>query len=217
MSAITDISEKISRQPAEQKMILHNVSWKTYQNLLADFANQSSPRLTYDRGTLEIMSPLSEHEHLKHILEQIVDTTAEELGIDVKCFGSTTFKREDLERGFESDSCYYIQHESSVSGKSDIDLSIDPPPDLVIEVDITSSSLNKFPIYSKIGVLEIWRHDGKNLTIYKLSGEAYVESETSPSFPLIVSADISDFIEKNSNLKSTVFLKLLREWIRSRK
>src|ERR1051326_7561101 len=92
---MTTISEQINRPPAEQRMILHNVGWETYEKLLADLASQSSVRLTYDRGILEIMSPLSEHEIIKHVIERIVEITAEELGMEVRCFGSTTFRRAD--------------------------------------------------------------------------------------------------------------------------
>jgi Uma2 family endonuclease len=215
MSTQTDTEiEKESRPPAEQRVIAHNISWETYERLLADLANQSSPRLTYDQGTLEIMTPLPDRERVKHIIELMIEVIAEEVGLDVECLGSTTFKREDLKRGFEPDSCFYFQKAALMRGKKEIDLTIDPPPELLLEVDITSGSLNKFPIYSKIGVPEIWRHDGLKLTIHKLSGEDYIELSNSLAFPFITGNDISDFLGKSENLTRPAFLKLLREWVR---
>ena len=124
--------EDISRAPAEQKVILYNVSWETYEKLLADLADQSSTRLTYDRGTLEIMTPSNEHEVYNRTIALLVEILAEEMGIDIASLGSSTFKRDDLERGFEPDSCFYIENESQIEGKFQIDLTVDPPTDLVI-------------------------------------------------------------------------------------
>lgn len=129
-------------------MVLHDISWETYDHLLVDHQNQSSPRFTYDRGTLEIMSPSVTHERLNRLIALLVEISAEELGIEIDDLGSTTFKREDLQRGFEPDSCFYIENLERIRGKSNIDLSVDPPPDLVIKVDITSSSPDKFSLLS---------------------------------------------------------------------
>ena len=131
-------------------MLLRNVSWETYECLLKDLENASSPRLTYDHGVLEIMSPHLEHEELNRTLAAIIEIALEESDQDFRRAGSTTFRREDLERGFEPDSCYYIQSVVKIGCKKRIDLRIDPPPDLVIEIDLTSDSLNKFP-YRKCG------------------------------------------------------------------
>ena len=119
------------KSPAEQKVLLSNVSWETYERLLKDHLDSSAPRFTYDRGMLEILSPSSEHEKLNRHIAQLVLAVTEEMGIEAEDFGSTTFRREDLERGFEPDSCFYIQNEEQVRGKDRIDLTVDPPPDLV--------------------------------------------------------------------------------------
>jgi Uma2 family endonuclease len=128
------------KSPAEQRVVLHNIGWDTYERLLANHENNSAPRLTYDRGELEIMSPSPEHEALNRSIALLVEFVASEMGIDVYDLGSTTFKREDLERGFEPDSCFYIENEERVRGKDRIDLTVDPPPDPVIEIGITSPS-----------------------------------------------------------------------------
>ncbi len=203
-----------SHLPDEERVLLHNVSWSTYEQLLADLASQSAPRFTYDKGILEIMSPGPRHERLTDIIETIIKCLAEELNIDVYCLRSTTFKRQSLNRGFEPDSCFYVQNEVHARGKEIIDLRIDPPPDLVIEIDITSGSIDKLPIYAQMQIPEIWRHDGNKLIIYKLSEENYIESNNSQSFPSIYSVGVSDFIKQSKNLASTEFLKTLREWIK---
>jgi Uma2 family endonuclease len=150
--------------------MLHNVSWETYARLVAERGDRRVPRFAYDRGELEIMSPSTEHESVAYFLGLLVALFAGETGVNAYGVGSTTFKREDLERGFEPDSCFYVQNEERIRGKSRIDLDVDPPPDLVIGVDITSPSPAKFPIYARIGVREIWRHDGERVSIFVLRG-----------------------------------------------
>jgi Uma2 family endonuclease len=154
---------------SEQRVVLHNIGWATYERLLADNENNSAPRLAYDRGELEIVSPSPEHEKFNRRIAQLVLAVAEELGIEAEDLGSATFRREDLERGFEPDSCLYIQNEEEVRGKDQIDPAVDPPPDLAIEIEITSPSYNKLPIYTQMGVPEVWRYDGERMTILVFS------------------------------------------------
>lgn len=206
---------RMDHPPAEQRTTLHNVRWVTYEQLLIDLAGQSSRRLTYNQGTLEIMTPLPLHERLTRTIEMMINVVAEETETDIYCLGSTTFKREDLQRGFEPDTCFYIQNEARVRGEEIIDLRTDPPPDLVIEIDITSGSMNKLPIYAHIGVPEVWRHDTSKLVIYKLSGQNYTESSNSLAFPYIASTAATDFIHRHKNDTSTAFIKALRKWVRS--
>jgi len=215
MTAQTDDEiGKAGRPTTEQRVILYNVGWVTYEHLLAGFSDQSSPRITYDQGTLEIMTPLPDHERANRTIASIIDVLAEELILDVLDLGSTTFKREDLQRGFEPDSCFYFQNAAQMRSKKEIDLTVDPPPEIVVEVDIKSVSLNKLPIYAKIGVPEIWRYDGEKITIYKLSVENYIEIDNSIVFPFVSGNDISSFLEKSETLTRPAFLKSLREWIR---
>ena len=168
------------KSPAEQRILLSNVSWETYERLLEDHRDSSAPRFTFDRGMLEIISPSPEHEKFNRRIAQLVLAVTEEMGIESEDLGSTTFRREDLEHGFEPDSCFYIQNEERVRGKDRIDLSVAPPPDLVI--DITSPSINKLPIYARLGVPEVWRYDGEKLEILKLGSDGYAAvAESTPS------------------------------------
>jgi Uma2 family endonuclease len=214
MNNLTTPIEDISRAPAEQKVTLYNVSWETYEKLLADLADQSSTRLTYDQGTLEIMTPSNEHEIYNRTIALLVEILAEEMSIDIASLGSSTFKRDDLERGFEPDSCFYIENEPRIAGKVQIDLAVDPPPDLVVEVDITSRSLPKFPIYAQLGVPEIWRYDGQRLFMYKLAGDQYTESDHSATFPWLTSSVLADFLQNSKTLKRTALLRSFREMVR---
>ena len=203
--------------PTEQKVVLEDVSWQTYEQLLAEFADRSTPRLTYDRGTLEIMSPTARHEELNRNLSLVVTILAAALGLDVRNLGSTTFRREDLARGFEPDSCFYVEHESAVRGKAKIDLAQDPPPDLLIEIDITSGSLDKFSIYRQVGVPEIWRYDGHRLTVHQLAGDAYRESETSRVFRGVEAADLARLLQESLSRPSTEWLRSLQAWADAQK
>jgi len=199
----------------EQRIVLRHVSWETYERLLDERLDSNSPRFTFDEGWLEIMSPSSEHEELSHIITLLVNALAEEMNIDVRGFGSTTFRRADLKRGFEPDSCFYIQNVERIRGKKKIDLTVDPPPDLVIEIDITSESLNKLPIYAKVGVPEIWRYESERLVILNLEGDSYVESGESLALAGVTSAAIFGFIKDTDSLRRPAWLKKVRAWARS--
>ncbi len=134
------------------RVILRNISWPTYQSLVQDFEAEPAMRLTYDRGTLEIRMPFDPDETDKKLLGRLIEAATEELGLEVRSLGSRTCHREDLAKGLEPDQCYYIQHEALVRGVEQIDLTQYPPPDLAVEIDIASSSLDRMAIYAALGV-----------------------------------------------------------------
>jgi Uma2 family endonuclease len=201
--------------PPEQRIILRNVSWETYERLLTENIANSNPRFTYDRGVLEIMSRSAEHGELSHMLTLLVNVVAEELDIDIRGFGSTTFRREDLVRGFELDSCFYIQSVEHISGRATLDLTIDPPPDLVIEIDLTNSSLDTFSIYAQVGVPEIWRYDGSELRIFHLENAGYVEHEESAVLSVLTRPVLSQFVADSQSLRRTLWIRRVRAWVRT--
>ncbi len=205
--------------PAEvgQRVILPGVSWTTYERLLADFEDSHTAHFTYDGGVLEIMVLSARHENLNRTLALLVEIIAEEMGIDISRFGSTTFKRADLNTGFEPDSCYYVTNEARVRGKDAIDLSVDPPPDLVIEIDITSPSLDKFPLYAQVGVPEVWRYAGHTLTLFVLDNGRYQAAQTSAAFSLLTAAIANHFLAESVTRKSTAWLRAVRQWVRERR
>jgi Uma2 family endonuclease len=202
------------KSPAEHRIILHNTSWETYERLMKERGESRVPRFAYDRGELEIMSPSTEHESIAYYIGLLVAVFAEEAGVDLYGAGSTTFDREDLERGFEPDACFYVRNAERVRGKPRIDLSLDPPPDLVIEVDITNPSLDKFSIYVQTGIPEIWRLDGERLAIFELCDEGYVEVAESKTLPPLTSEALSGLIEKSSSLNIATWIRRVREWTR---
>ena len=200
-----------------QRVILRHVSWETYERLLAEHAQCSSPRFTYDCGVLEIMSPSTRHERWNRSIATFCEVIAEEFDLELDNVGSNTFKREDLARGFEPDSCFYVQNVERVRNREQIDLAVDPPPDLVIEIDISSSSLDRFPIFASIGVPEVWRYDGMRVAIFKLAGGVYQEQETSEVFSGVTSQSITQFMEESKTLKRTVWLRRVRAWARQQR
>jgi Uma2 family endonuclease len=203
--------------PPEQRVVLRNVSWETYERLLAENLDNSSPRFTYDRGVLEIMSPSAEHEWYNRLICDLVKLLARKLRVDVLDLGSTTFKREDVERGFEPDSCFYVAHAGHVRGKSRIDLAVDPAPDIVVEVVVTHPSLSKFPLCAQFGVPEIWSYDGNRLLMYGLTGSEYVEMPASRALPGLTSIELTEFLELGKSMNSLTWPdEVLRRFRQSR-
>jgi len=195
----------------EQRVLLRNIDWQTYEGLLAAHCDSSAPRFTYDRGLLEIMSPAAEHEKAKDLVVLVVNVWAEELGLDIAGFGSTTFQRKDLERGFEPDACFYVRSVERVRAKTKLDLAVDPPPDLVIEIGITSPSIDKLRLYAAVGVPEVWRYNGKRVATLKLEGPDYIEREESEALSGLSGAIVSRFLEEAITLPRPEWLRQLRK------
>jgi Uma2 family endonuclease len=201
----------------ERRIVLHDIRWATYEALLADYLDRSVPRFTFDQGDLEIVGPSFAHEKYNRALAQIVNAYAEVMGINVGQAGSTTFKREDWKRGFEADSSFYIRNEERMRGKTEVDPTVDPPPDLVIEIDVSSSSLNKLPIYAQFGVPEVWRYDSVRVTIYDLVGGQYVESPESLVLSGLWATEVTRLLEESQSSEPIVWLRALRQWARERR
>lgn len=199
--------------PPEQIVQLSGISWQTYENLLAEIGDRPI-RLTYNRGNLKIMVPSQEHERFKTIMGRFVETLAEELEVRIEPLGSTTFKRPELS-GTEPDECFYIQNISAVKGKKRIDLTQDPPPDLVVEIDITSRSENSLQIYADLGVPEVWIYNGSRLRINRLENGEYVEGEISLAFPSLPILEIVRFLEQAETMDYLELVKAFRNWVKS--
>jgi Uma2 family endonuclease len=193
--------------------LLEDVSWQTYERLVNE-VNNRNVRLTYDRGRLEIMSPSREHERYAHLLGRIVAILTEELDINMSGGGSMTFKRADVEKGLEPDDCYWIANEPLVREKMELDLTIVPPPDLAIEVDITRSHLNRHSVYAALGVPEIWCFDGQTILSYRLgeSGECTVGS-VSLTFPYLALEEVARFLLSDMAEGETRWAKRFRAWV----
>jgi Uma2 family endonuclease len=199
--------------PAEQRLLLSLVSWEKYEQLAAWFEGRHV-RLTYDRGDLEVMTLSHEHEYDKHLLGALVMMLAYQLDIDIHSAGSMTFKREDLDRGLEPDECYWIEHEPQMRGKRQYDQHKDPPPDLVLEVEITRGALNRMGIYAALKVPEVWRWDGERLHFCLLRKGKYVEAPSSRSFPMLAAGEIVRFLQMHRTLGETKLLRAFSQWVR---
>ena len=202
--------------PPERRVILNGVSWETYERLSAERGESGGTRFAYDGGTLEIMTTSFRHEKLKHTIDLLVELIANEMELPVQGGGSTTFKREDLAKGFEPDGCFYIQRVQKIRGLDQIDLQKDPPPDLVIEIDITTSSLNKFPIYSAIGVPEVWRYSGETLTIFKLQDKTYLEQRESSVLHGVTASLLTELVQGGPDIELHELIRRVHDWAENR-
>ncbi|MEG3904911.1 MULTISPECIES: Uma2 family endonuclease [unclassified Microcoleus] len=203
------------QQSSEEKLItLTGIKWLTFKAIMSDVGDGRAWRIAYAEGVLEIRMPLPKHERPKVMLELFIGALADELEIEAMSLGALTLEREDLTRAIEPDTCFYIQNESLVRDKEEINLPADPPPDLVVESDYTSSSLNKFSIYAALGVPEIWRYRNQCLQVYHLVEGSYEERENSLAFPFLSIAEIPGLIEQSKSIGQRAAVRLFRERVR---
>jgi Uma2 family endonuclease len=202
--------------PIEHKVILHGVSWETYERLLNEQQESPGTHFIYDEGALEIMVLSRRHEEPNRDLAMLVQLVAVELDIDFHQLGSTTFKRKHLRKGFEPDSVFYFSRVAETEGR-ELDAEIDPPPDLIIEIDVTSPSLNCFPIFAAFGVPEVWRYHQSRVTFYRLEGGCYVETASSCSLPPLTAEMATHFLEERLRMRSPQWTRHVREGARQQR
>ncbi|MGK7925808.1 MAG: Uma2 family endonuclease [Spirulina sp.] len=203
----------LTQQKAD-RVLLYNLSWQQFENLLLDLGESRNRRIAYDAGTLEIMTPLPEHEYYREAISDAIKDIADELDIDYESYGSTTWRKELKKAGLEPDNCFYFQNEALVRGKLEFDLERDPPPDLALEIDLTSKSLDRFPIYQRLGVPEIWCYEEGKLRIYTLQTGQYRNVEYSPIFPQLPLRDLPQLIESYRLQGRRTLRRAVREWVR---
>jgi Uma2 family endonuclease len=204
--------EQIIVQPGQQ-LLLKNISWQQFETILEELGEGRAARLSYSNGWLEIMVPLPEHEKDKEIIGDLVKILLEELGIDFEPLGSTTFKSELMTQAVEPDACFYIENHQAVIGKTRIDLTVDPPPDLAIEIDITSRT--QFENYQRLGVPELWRWTRRGLQINLLQEETYVESNISSNFSGIPIIElINRTVQQNLSVGRSQTIREFKRWVR---
>ena len=200
------------------RVVLTNISWEQFENLLTNLGDQRAAHIAYDNGSLEIMTPLPEQEHFKEVLGDAVKDIADELDLDYESYGSTTWRKRAKMAGVEPDNCFYFQNEAVVRGRLDLDLSQgDPPPDLALEIDLTSKSLDRFPIYARLDVPEIWCYDQGKLKIYHLQADKYVTAETSLALPNLPIKHLPQIIEDHRSQGRRVIRQAIRHWVREQK
>ncbi len=196
-----------------EHIVLYDVSWKFYEHLLQEIGDRPI-RVTYDEGRLEIMSPLSEHERLKKFIARLLEMLTFVLDINMSSGGSTTFRRKEKLKGLEPDECYFFKNATKMRGVKRWNPAKHPPPDLAVEVDIMSRSIDREPIYAALGVPELWRWDGAKLQCLHLTGDHYVIREKSLSLPLLKPSDLTRFISRFRRRSENAVLRELIEWVR---
>jgi Uma2 family endonuclease len=213
ISKTENVVEMIERMPADSVLTQHDVSWDEYEELLDAVGEASGLRISYDDGTLQIMTLSFKHEKYVRTIERLVDLLSLRLRIKVLFYGSATMKKGRKRKGVEPDACFYVEKADLVGTKDEIDLNTDPPPDVVVEIDLHHESMSKFPIYAALGVPEIWRYEGQALTIHHLREGQYVASEASLSLPLFTSAVLTEFLARIPKQDQYDILLAFEEWL----
>lgn len=215
ISQAETIVEMIERMPADSVFIQHDVSWDDYEEVLAAVGETSGLRISYDEGTLQVMTLSHKHEKYSTLIERMVDRLSSFLRVKVLFYGSATMRKRKKQKGVEADACFYVQNAELVGTKEEIDFNTDPPPDVVVEIDIHHESISKFPIYAGLGVPEFWRYDGAALTIYQLKEGEYVASEASRALPLLTANVLTEFLARSPKEDQYDILLAFEEWLKA--
>jgi Uma2 family endonuclease len=198
----------------DRRVVIDGVSWEFYERMLVEVGERPI-RLTYDDGTLEIMTLSPLHERVKKVLARLIETYSDALGLGVEGLGSTTFRREDLRKGLEPDECYYVANARAIIGKDEIDLAVDPPPDLALEIDICPPDVERQPIYAALGIPEVWRYDGSHLVpLLRTDRGTYVAAERSRSFPNLPIDKLNRLLAIGLAEGQSAAVRALREWMK---
>ena len=208
------ISDTIDLLETVQHVVIDDASWELYESLLDEIGDRPI-RITYDQGRMELMSPLREHEEVKKLVGRMIEQLTLMTGMSIKSLGSTTFRRKDKAKGLEPDECYYFRDEKKMRGRRRLDLKRDPPPELVVEIDITHRSIAREPIYAALGVPEIWRFDGARLHCVHLVDGAYSDCKMSLAFPFLEPALLTRFIEMLNEHEETSIIRAFMNWVQS--
>jgi Uma2 family endonuclease len=206
MMAVTSISD--------QSVVLRDVQWETYERLLADHQDSRGPRFNYDCGTLEIMAPSFKDESLKETIARLFEMAAEARGVEYIAAGSTTFRRQDLRKGFEPDACFYVRDLEHLRTKDEINLAIDPPPDLVVEIDLTNRAINKLQLFAALGIREVWCFQSGELQIFVWNSGMYSRSSVSSILQGVDSSEVTTLILSSRETPMLLWLETARVWAR---
>lgn len=211
----TSLLTVIEHLPEGGTLILPEVSWEEYERLLEELGESNRVRVSYNQGRLEIMTLSPIHEMYKDLLLRIADSVAVETGIVLETRGSTTFKEKSFAQGAEPDTCFYVQNASRVIGLRKIDLNVDPPPDVVVEIDIGHESPRKPEIYRNLGVAEVWRYDEQRLQMLRLTDAGYVETSVSEAFPGLTAEALTLALEDSKTQGQSAALRAFRQGLRT--
>jgi len=208
-------AEIISQLPADSFLIRENVSWEEYEDLLEQVGEATWLRISYDDGTLQIMTTGPKHEYYSRFIESLVGQIRFRLRINIRFFGSSTMRKKKKRKGTEPDACFYVQTAEALGKRIDLDFEKDPPPDVTVEVDITRHSISKFGIYAGLGVPEFWIYDGKELKIYLLDQDEYVPATESRALPILSSPILTKFLSQLREEGELQAILAFDEWLQS--
>ncbi len=197
------------KEESETRIVLENVSWEIFV-ALADERRGSVPRLSYNEGVLEMMSPKRKHENISCLLGRMIEAYSEIRGIEILSVASVTVKRSDLKKAYEADESYYVTNIDKVLAKEELDFEVDPPPDLVIEVELTASAIDKLELFAAMQVREVWRHDGTSVQFYRLSNGRYECIAESTELPGLSSDLINRYLDQRLQAGETTWIRAFR-------
>ena len=195
-------------------LIFHEVPWEDYEQLLDELVDRPGVRVNYVRGRLEIMTLSQFHEMYADLLQDLALMTAERMGFDFESRGSATHKKKSFRSGAEPDGCFYVQNAAQIIGKRKIDLNRDPAPDIIVEIDVSHTSLYKLDFYAHLGVPEFWRYDEKRLHIYHLIEQSYIEAQVSRAFPVLTSDSLTQFLEQSKTEGQSAARRAFGQWLK---
>ena len=209
----TNWLELIEQLPADAEIKLHNIAWDDYEELLEQVGEARGLRISYNEGTLRILTLSTEHESYACFIEGLLTVIILRLRINIRSFGSATLRKPGV--GNEPDACFYVQSVPLIGNRSNLDFSKDPPPDIAVEVDVNHDSADKLSIYTRLGVPEVWRYDGARLTIYLLESGGYVEAEQSRALPLLTADLLTNFLWRLREDGELQTLLAFDEWLQA--
>lgn len=217
---IASYYDMVTQLPEAASVTFNDVSWDEYEELLEQVGEAPGLRISYDNGSLQVMTISSEHEKYASFISSLVTVIQLRLRIDILGFGSATMRKRKRKKGNEPDGCFYVQTASLIGNRIHLDFETDPPPDIAVEIDVHHDSRSKFPIYAALGVSEIWRYDGQAMTIYHLSEagdeQQYVAGDTSTALPMLTAQLLTEMIERMRNEGELKALLAFDEWLQSR-
>jgi len=207
--------EIASNLPPASEVTFHDVSWEEYEQLIEELGESRRLRVSYNEGTLRILTLSPEHESYADFIKLLMGHLSFRLRVNIRFFGSATMRKKKKAKANEPDACFYVQSAPLIGNRIQIDFAVDPPPDVVVEVDIHHDSRDKFSIYAALGVPEIWRYDGEELTIHHLQEDQYVEVERSLALPMLSGRALTDFLTRLPKDGESQTLVAFDEWLQS--
>jgi Uma2 family endonuclease len=205
----------VNQLPADTVVTFHDTSWEDYEELLARVGETAGMRISYGDGTLTVMTVSSEHESYERFIDRLVSLLSVRLRVNVRFFGSATMKKQKARRGLEPDGCFYVQTADALGKRLQLDFEVDPPPDIAVEIDVHHESLSKFPIYAVLGVPEIWRYDGSQLTIHLRDNDKYVAAGQSRGLPILTGELLTDFLRRLRDDGELKAMLAFEEWLKT--